>query len=105
MPKIIKRRWKSKFARFIRSYGVRSLAVELNICPTAVYHWIRGSVTIRAAHAEVIQRLARERGSGLTMDAIYAHFRTVRADNIKLGPGRPPRPAAVLPIALPFQDE
>ena len=83
MGLIVKRRWKSKFARFIQSYGIASLAVELDVRPSAVYHWIRGATTPRPAHAEVIQRLARGRGSRLTMDEIYGHCRAVRADEIK----------------------
>ena len=98
MSRIVMSRWKSKFARFIRSYGVGSLAVELDVHPTAIYHWIRGAVTPRSAHAEVIQRLARERGLRLTMDEIYGHSRAIRADEIKLKAGLPPRPAAVFPI-------
>jgi hypothetical protein len=84
MSRIIMRRWKSKFARFIQSYGVNFLAVELDVRPTAIYHWIRGATSPRPAHAEVLQRLARERGSRLTMDEIYGHSRTVRAAEIKL---------------------
>jgi hypothetical protein len=87
MSRMIRRRWRSKFARFIQDYGVESLAKRLDVRPSAIYHWIRGSTTPRPAHAEIMQRLARERGSRLTMDVIYGHFRAVRADNIKLGNG------------------
>jgi hypothetical protein len=80
MRSIFTRRWKSKFARFIHSYGVESLAVELNIRPSAIYHWISAATTPRPAHAEIIQRLARDRGSRLSLDDIYGHARTVRAD-------------------------
>jgi hypothetical protein len=99
MRRVVPRRWKSKFARFIQSYGVESLAMELDVRPSAIYHWIRGATTPRPVHAEIIQRLARERRCRLTMDEIYGHSRAVRADNIKLGPGLPPRPAAG-PIGL-----
>ena len=93
MSRIIRRYWRSKFARFIQYYGVESLAKRLDVRPSAIYHWIRGSTTPRPAHAEIMQRLARDRGSRLTMDEIYAHSRAVRGDNIKLGKGLPPRPA------------
>ena len=66
-------RWKSEFARFIKSYGVESLAVQLDVNPSAIYHWIKGVNAPRRTHAEIIQRLARERGTTLTMDAIYRH--------------------------------
>jgi len=97
MGRIIRRRWKSKFARFIQSYGVQSLAVDLDVRHSAIYHWIRGVTTPRPSHAEVIQRLARERGSRLTMDEIYGHSRTIRAAEIKLKAEIPPRPAAGFP--------
>jgi hypothetical protein len=81
MRRIATRYWKSKFARFIQSYGVDSLAAELDVRPSAIYHWIRGATTPRPAHAEIIKRLARERGSRITMDEIYGHSRAVRSDN------------------------
>lgn len=77
------RRRKTKFGRFITSYGVASLANDLRIDPAAIYHWIRGATAPRRTHAEIIQRLARERGSRLTMDEIYQHARAVRADEVK----------------------
>lgn len=103
MSRIILKRWKSKFARFIQAYGVKSLAVELDVHPTAIYHWVRGAVTPRAAHAEVMRRLARERGSRLTMDEIYGHARSVRGGDSKPGPAAVSRPAAVSLIATPLQ--
>jgi hypothetical protein len=99
MPPIVARRWKSKFARFVQSYGLKSLAVRLDVTRGAIYHWIDGSVTLRPSHAEVILRLARERRFGLTMEEIYRHTRRVREDDSKLRPGLPLRPAAVSPIA------
>lgn len=79
----ITRRWKSKFARFIKSYSVEALARQLDVRPSAIYHWISGRTAPRRTHAEILQRLALERGSRLTMDEIYAHAREVRADEIK----------------------
>jgi hypothetical protein len=93
MSRMIRHRWKSKFAHFIRSYGVESLAAKLDVRPSAIYQWVRGATTPRPAHAAILQRLAREHGSRLTMDEIYGHSRAVRADDIKLGPGLPPGPA------------
>jgi len=81
MSKKIKRRWKSQFARFVGAYGVELLAVELDVSPSAIYHWIRGATTPRPAHAGVIQHLARKGGTRLTMDEVYGHSRSVRADN------------------------
>src|SRR5580704_10649252 len=77
----IEKRWKSKFARFIKSYGVESLAVQLDVHPSAIYHWISGSTAPRRTHAEIVQRLARERGTALTMDAIYGHVGERRASD------------------------
>jgi hypothetical protein len=79
----IERRWKSKFTRFIKSYGVEALARQLDVRPAAIYDWIRGATAPRRTPAEILQRLALERGSRLTMDDIYAHAREVREDEIK----------------------
>jgi hypothetical protein len=74
----IERYWKSRFARFVKSYGVVNLALQLDVLPSAIYHWIQGSTAPRPVHAEIIQRLARERGARLTMDQIYGHFLSLR---------------------------
>jgi hypothetical protein len=94
MKQFDERYWKSKFARFVRSYGVDQLAAQLHIQPSAIYHWLRGTTAPRPIHAEIIQRLARERGARLTMDAIYGHFLSFRADAIKLQTEALPSPAA-----------
>lgn len=86
MKQINERYWKSKFARFVKTYGVDELAVQLDVLPSAVYHWIRGATTPRPAHAAIIQRLARERGSRLTMDQIYGHFLSLRAAKLPSEP-------------------
>jgi hypothetical protein len=98
MRRIVPRRWKSKFALFIKSYGVESLAVELGVHSTAIYHWIRGSTSPRGETAIKIQELAKQRGVALSLDEIYWHSRAVRADNIRLGPGLPPRTRTVVAI-------
>jgi hypothetical protein len=79
VKQINERYWKSKFARFVKTYGVDELAVQLDVLPSAIYHWIRGATTPRPTHAAIIQRLARERGSRLTMDQIYGHSLSLRA--------------------------
>lgn len=88
------RHWSSKFARFIQSYGVQSLAMKLDVRPSAIYHWIRGATTPRPAHAEIIKRLARERGSRITMDDIYGHSRWVSEDKSEPATEIPPSRAA-----------
>jgi hypothetical protein len=82
---VVVRRWNSKFARFIQCYGVERLAAQLDLNPSAIYHWIRGATAPRVPHAEIIQHLACGRRSRLTMDDIHGHARAVRADNVKLG--------------------
>jgi hypothetical protein len=81
MSRMIRNRWKSKFARFVRSYGVELLAAGLDVRPSAIYHWIRGATAPRPAHAAIIQRLASERGVRLTLDQIYQHCREVNCDS------------------------
>jgi hypothetical protein len=79
MSRLIRSRWKSNFARFVHSYGVDLLALELEVDPSAIYHWIRGATTPRPAYAELIRRIARKRGITLSMDEIYGHSREVRS--------------------------
>ena len=86
MRRVVGRRWDTNFARFIQSYGLELLALELEVDPSAIYHWIRGATTPRPAYAEVIQRIARESGFTLSMDDIYGHSRAVRAE-INPAPG------------------
>lgn len=86
MRQITERYWKSKFARFVKSYGVEDLAVKLDVLPSAIYHWIRGSTAPRPVHAEIIQRLARERGCRLTMDQIYGHYLSMKAVGVPSEP-------------------
>jgi hypothetical protein len=99
MSRMIKSRWKSKFARFVLGYarGMRNahgqiiggptlLAQHLDIHASAIYQWIRGATAPRPAYAAIIQRLARERGLRLTLDEIYGQF-----------------PRATGPESLPFR--
>jgi hypothetical protein len=83
MKQFNERYWKSKFARFVRSYGVHELAAQLDIQPSAIYHWLRGATAPRPVHAETIKRLARERGARLMMDCICGDFFSLRAAEIK----------------------
>jgi hypothetical protein len=85
----VERHWKSKFARFVKSYGVLPLAKRLRVDPSAVYHWIAGSSSPHPVNAEIIQRLARERGARLTMDHIYGHFFSLRAARVAEVPSEP----------------
>ncbi|HXP70926.1 MAG TPA: hypothetical protein VOA88_16710 [Candidatus Dormibacteraeota bacterium] len=86
MRQITEKYWESEFARFVRSYGVDLMAQRLAIKPSAIYHWLRGSTAPRPVHAEIIQRLALERGAVLTMDQIYAHFLSLRAPEVPSEP-------------------
>jgi DNA-binding transcriptional regulator YdaS (Cro superfamily) len=92
MSRMIKSRWKSKFARFVLGYaqGLRDtrnhavggptlLAQDLGIHPSSIYQWIRGASTPRPWHAERIRHLARARGIRLTIDQIYRHSRAFRS--------------------------
>jgi hypothetical protein len=66
-------RWNSKFGRFVLSYGVADLAIDLGIDSSAIYHWIRGESAPRRVYAIAIRDLARESGERLTLDQIYQH--------------------------------
>jgi DNA-binding XRE family transcriptional regulator len=78
MAKRDDRRWESSaFARFVRRYGVTSLAKKLDIQPPAIYHWIRGSTHPRVEIAHEICRLAAARGMRLSLDKVYGHVRKI----------------------------
>lgn len=61
---------KSKLEVFIHSYGVESLAEQLDRRPSTICSWIRGDAAPNEAHVPVIQQLALERGFRLTMNDI-----------------------------------
>lgn len=71
------RRWDSKFARFVASYGIELLAARLRVTRSAVYHWMHGSNSLHPANAQAICRLAKRRHIELSLDDIYSHFRAV----------------------------
>lgn len=63
--------WNSKFAQFVKGFGVEKLARCLGVTSSAIYHWSRGVTLPKQAHARELQRLASELGVTLTMDEIY----------------------------------
>lgn len=72
-----KKRWQSKFARFVGSFGVAALASHLDVESAAIYQWIRGNTSPRPLNAQKIQKLAKRRGVSLSLDDIYQHDREV----------------------------
>jgi hypothetical protein len=96
MSRIIRRRWKSKFARFILDFGTTALSEEIDVHTSAIYHWVHGTTTPRPAHAAILQRLAGERGVRLSMDEIYGHAPKIRAVEIKLDGGQTPNVSEIL---------
>jgi hypothetical protein len=85
MAQSVTRRWESKFARFVRTYGAERLAGALDVHSSAIYHWIRGVTTPRPDRAAIIQRLAQESGFTLTFDDVYGHVRELRASDPAIG--------------------
>ena len=71
---------RSKFERFVRTYGVERLARGLDIRSAAIYQWLGCATVPKPAHAAIIQRLARESGVKLTLEQIYQHASDLRAD-------------------------
>lgn len=68
-------RWKTRFARRIRKYGVAKLARDLNVDPTAIYQWVRGSTGPRPDKAMTIVVLVGR----LKLEDVYQHRLTVQA--------------------------
>ena len=67
-------RWRTRFARVVRRYGVARLARDLQIDPTAIYQWIRGNVSPRPDKAIIIIALVRPLGR-LRLEDIYQQRR------------------------------
>lgn len=72
-------RWQTRFARLVRRYGVARLAHDLEVDPTAIYQWVRGSVSPRPDKAMLIVVLLQPVGR-LRLEDIYRHRLTVQAN-------------------------
>ncbi len=72
-------RWETKFARLVRRYGVAKLAHDLQVDPTAIYQWVRGSVSPRPDKAMTIIILFQPLGR-LRLEDIYRHRMTVQCE-------------------------
>lgn len=72
-------RWQTRFARLVRRYGVAKLARDLEVDPTAIYQWVRGSVSPRPDKAMLIVVLLQPVGR-LRLEDIYKHRLTVQAN-------------------------
>lgn len=64
-------RWRTRFARLLRRYGVARMARALEVDPTAIYQWVRGSVSPRPSKAILVISLVRPLGR-LRLEEIYA---------------------------------
>lgn len=63
-------RWRTRFARLIRQHGVARMARDLEVTPTAIYQWVRGTVSPRPDKAITIIALVRPLGR-LRLEDIY----------------------------------
>lgn len=69
----------TKFDQFVREFGVVNLSRELEINPSAVYHWLAGSTRPRIEYADQILSLAKRRRFALSLVEIYQHSRSIRS--------------------------
>jgi DNA-binding XRE family transcriptional regulator len=65
------KRWNSKFGVFLLAYGVKKLARELSLDPSAIYHWMRGRTSPHHATAIEIRRIAGSQRVSLSIEEIY----------------------------------
>jgi DNA-binding transcriptional regulator YdaS (Cro superfamily) len=79
----------SKFGLFVRAYGVERLADALGIESPAVYQWLSGKTSPHPSKALRIQSIARRRGTRLSLDEIYQHFREVGSERYAASPPKP----------------
>jgi DNA-binding XRE family transcriptional regulator len=86
---MIRKRWNSKLARFIMSYGVARLATKLGIRASAIYHWTAGRCSPDLVNALAIQKLARRRRVTISLVDIFRQRREThckRGIKLTLGP-------------------
>jgi hypothetical protein len=72
------KRWKTKFARFVDTFGAQNLAAELNVSRDALYKWVAGAVHMRPVRAMEIVKIARRRKIVISLDEIYQNFDEAR---------------------------
>jgi hypothetical protein len=68
-------RWKSRFGRFVSSFGSTNLADHLEVDRSNVFKWIRGSSAPDPGKALAICDLASSSGFRLSLEDVYANFR------------------------------
>jgi transposase-like protein len=86
--------WQTKFGRFIHAFGVEELARRMDVSPSAIYHWVRGSTSPKRTNATKLRELAEERGSSLTLNQIDQHVRELRSERYTTSSLKP-QPARV----------
>jgi DNA-binding phage protein len=64
-------RWRSRFGKFIRTYGTAKLARELAINTSTIYHWMGGASSPRPTTAQQILAAAKSIQFRLTHRDIY----------------------------------
>jgi hypothetical protein len=79
------RAWQGPFPEFIRQVGPETLAKELGVQLSTIYHWINGSWCPTRDKAKRIARIAIEAGVVLSTDDVLDHQEKVRA---RLAPTR-----------------
>lgn len=60
----------TEFGGWVQDFGIKKLAKELDITPSAVYHWLRGTVVPRPDKAQEMVALSKKR---LTLEQVYQH--------------------------------
>lgn len=84
--------WRTRFGKFVAKYGVSELARDLSACgapviPSAVYKWVAGNNTPRAA---VIRKLVTLSSGKLCHEDIYSHRDRISNGDVPNASGRPP---------------
>jgi hypothetical protein len=85
---------RTKFDLFVREFGVEALAHELDVNPSAIYHWLRGATSPYRANAEKIEDIAKKRGVLLSLNEIYDHYHKVRSARYRSHSLKPQRARA-----------
>src|SRR5258708_6552487 len=95
-PLVADGRWRTRFAKLMRKYGVARMSKDLQVDPSVIYQWIRGAVRPRPDKAFAIIMLVRPLGR-LRLEEIYDQREVHKRAGRQGSPQNSTRPRASLP--------
>lgn len=69
--------WATTFGTWVRKYGIDKLAKDLNVVPSAVYHWVHGRFVPRQPMMAAIIKLSDGK---ITHADLFKHIASVKPE-------------------------